>query len=144
MITNKKNFDEIIENQIKNCKDLLNVKFTEYQHGEDLLSNFNNIAKMLDIEPITAWMGLWTKHVESIITRIHRGQDWPCKEWDEKITDCINYLLLLQCILHQHMREIPEQTYSDRRRAQDFKAIGDLGNNMHGMGMPSEKESEEE
>lgn len=101
MITDKKEFDNIIDAQLVNCRDILNEKFKEYQSGDDMLSNFNNIANMLDIEPITAWMGLWAKHVESIITLIQRGKNWPDSHWNEKITDCINYLLLLQCILRQ-------------------------------------------
>lgn len=102
MITDKKRFDEIIDAQLKDCKDLLDKKFEEYQAGEDMLSNFNNIAKMLRTSPEMAWLGMWIKHVESIITMIKGGEELcPSDRWDEKITDCINYLLLLQCLLGQ-------------------------------------------
>lgn len=101
MITNLDEFNSIIDAQIEDCREVLKDKFNEYQSGKDMLSNFNNIALMLKCSTSEAWLGMWLKHVESIIAMIKGKACYDDYKWSEKITDAINYLLLLQCILHQ-------------------------------------------
>lgn len=123
MITDKKEFDKIIDDQITRCKTLLKEKFKEYQSGDDMLSNFNNVAHILRTCPEQAWLGMWVKHVESIVTMIKgREELCPSKRWDEKITDCINYLLLLQCLLRQqkNFKEVPFERYKEGWTAKDL------------------------
>ncbi|MCX8207892.1 MAG: hypothetical protein N3G75_08725 [Methanothrix sp.] len=52
--------------------------------------------------PARALIGFWTKHVVSImdiVNRIDRGENVDSSTIDEKITDAICYLLLLDATL---------------------------------------------
>lgn len=93
--------DEIIEDQLIYCKQLLIKKGEEYADMcPDRLQAFKTAAAMQNISPIQALGGMMAKHTTSIYDLINRG----CGDkvlWDEKITDHINYLLLLKCLIFE-------------------------------------------
>ena len=64
----------------------------------DRLQAFKVAAAIQDISPLQALGGMMAKHTTSIYDLINRG----CTDeimWDEKITDHINYLVLLKCLV---------------------------------------------
>lgn len=91
--------DELVEDQFNYCKQLLIKKGKEYADASlDRLQAFKVAAAIQDISPLQALGGMMAKHTTSIYDLINRG----CTDeimWDEKITDHINYLVLLKCLV---------------------------------------------
>lgn len=90
-------FNHIIESQQKLCTDILITKAKEYA-TEDRLHNFKVAAELQMTTPINALAGMLAKHTVSIYDMCRSGQSYPQEIWDEKITDHINYLLLLKAL----------------------------------------------
>lgn len=90
-------FNTIIENQQKRCMDVLVNKAKEYA-TEDRLHNFKVAAGLQMTTPINALAGILSKHTVSIYDMCRSGKNYPQEMWDEKITDHINYLLLLKAL----------------------------------------------
>lgn len=90
-------FNHIIESQQKLCMDILITKAKEYA-TEDRLHNFKVAAELQMTTPINALAGMLSKHTVSIYDMCRSGRSYPQEIWDEKITDHINYLLLLKAL----------------------------------------------
>lgn len=91
-------FNEIIEEQINLCKDILCRKAEEYA-TEDRLHNFKCAGGLMNCDPKEALMGMMVKHTVSISDMCRSGSNYPEDLWNEKITDSINYLLLLKALV---------------------------------------------
>ena len=106
-------FEKVIKQQIKTCEDVLIGKAKEYATDDDRLHNFKNAAGMMSCDPKNALAGMMAKHTISVYDMCRSGKDYPIELWNEKITDHINYLLLLKAIVDE------EKTlgvfYSDNR-----------------------------
>ena len=87
-------------------------KGKEYTRGKDRLSNFKGMAAMLDCGPERALLGAWAKHLQSIFDMIsdlesdNIRQHASLAQWDEKIGDVINYLILLRALIEERRDEI--------------------------------------
>ena len=104
-------FDEIIKDQIARCENVLIQKGTEYATA-DKLHNFRVASALSDCTMEQALAGMMAKHTISIydmvkITPVAHTIDI----WDEKITDHINYLLLLAAVVRD--KEIPSVAIRD-------------------------------
>jgi len=96
-----KEFDEIVKNRLKLIKEILLKKRAEYAPGgKDRLHNFKRAAAMLGTTQEQALVGMWAKHVVSILD-ICDGQPAGREMIDEKIGDAINYLILLEAALKE-------------------------------------------
>ena len=86
-----------IEDMISYCGDTLISKHWEYA-TEDDFHNFNVAAKLQDVTPEQALIGMMDKHVVSIhdlVNAAAEGRTVSEDLWREKIGDNINYLLIL-------------------------------------------------
>lgn len=93
-------FGRIIDEQVDVCFKILSVKAEEYA-PVDRLSNFK-IASVLQGRTVAqALAGMMAKHSVSIYDMILTGKEYPEAVWVEKITDHINYLLLLRAIVKE-------------------------------------------
>lgn len=92
-------FNEIIEEQIDKCTNTLRYKATEYS-TTDRLHNFKVAASIQGCDPHQALAGMMAKHTVSIYDMINSGKQYPEELWEEKITDSINYLLLLRAVVY--------------------------------------------
>lgn len=95
---NSKDFEGVINRQIQVCQDVLINKAKEYA-TEDRLHNFKNAAGMMGCDPKEALAGMMAKHTISIYDMCRDGKEHPIELWQEKITDHINYLLLLKALV---------------------------------------------
>ena len=93
-------FEVIINSQIEECKRILCSKAKEYATA-DRLHNFKVAGALQGISPIKALMGMMTKHTVSVADMCMSGETYPQELWDEKITDSINYLLLLSALVRE-------------------------------------------
>lgn len=94
-------FEKVIKEQIKTCEDVLIGKAKEYATDDDRLHNFKNAAGMMSCGPKEALAGMMAKHTISVYDMCRSGKDYPIELWNEKITDHINYLLLLKAIVEE-------------------------------------------
>lgn len=94
-------FEKVIKEQIKTCEDVLIGKAKEYATDDDRLHNFKNAAGMMSCDPKEALAGMMAKHTISVYDMCRSGKDYPIELWNEKITDHINYLLLLKAIVEE-------------------------------------------
>jgi len=102
-----KDFFEMFDEYVKRCKDLMGGKSIEYSRNNDKLHNFKEAAKLERCTPEKALRGMLTKHVISIydyIDDLENGNYHMLEEWDEKIIDNINYLVLLRGLLVDRFR----------------------------------------
>jgi hypothetical protein len=92
-------FDKLVAEQLKQCSDILTVKAKEYATPTDRLHNFLVAAEVMDVPPRQALAGMMVKHTVSIYDMCNSQYIYPDAVWDEKITDHINYLILLKGII---------------------------------------------
>lgn len=94
-------FNKTIEEQLTLCKSILQVKAKEYA-TEDRLHNFKVAADLQSVRPESALAGMMAKHTASIYDLCNTDRsEWTMEIWEEKITDSINYLLLLKALISE-------------------------------------------
>lgn len=104
-------FENLVEDVYNASFRTLTHKADEYMKGEDRLEGFKDAAKLLHSTPYQALLGMWIKHVQSIIDIVNRTQQrsYPTRALlDEKIIDAINYLFLLRALFEEHFQEVGE------------------------------------
>jgi hypothetical protein len=97
-------FTQNFEEQVERCRSVLIKKGTEYAAGhDDRLRAFKKAAVLEDCTPMQALAGMMGKHTTSIYDMINRSYPqihiFGIEAWDEKITDHINYLILLKALV---------------------------------------------
>lgn len=97
-------FEEILDNQIKTIKDMLVGKRDEYAGDEDVLHNFRKSANLTGETLEQALAGMMVKHTCSVYDMIATGEHFPLDKWNEKITDHLNYLILLRAIVEEKQK----------------------------------------
>ena len=102
-------FDQIVQNRIGKIQSILIDKAKEYATLTDRYHNFNVAGKILGTTPERALIGMWMKHLVSVLDLVEWLDFQPEKLTeeiiDEKIGDAINYLILLEGML-QSRRQI--------------------------------------
>lgn len=92
-------FNKVVDEQLSHCRELLCKKGLEYDSdANDRFHSFKVAAKLQNETPAEALAGMMAKHTVSIYDLIHTGSS-DLTIWTEKITDHINYLLLLKAML---------------------------------------------
>lgn len=92
-------FNIIADDQINMCLNLLIAKDKEYNNAQiDRFHTFEVAAKLLNCTKKQALAGMMIKHTVSIYDMCRDG-NWTEEQWTEKITDSINYLLLLKAMV---------------------------------------------
>lgn len=101
-----KDFDLIVERRLQLIKEILLKKRAEYApEGGDRLHNFQRAADTLGCTKERALVGMWMKHIVSILDIVDSLEPGHIKEApsvalvEEKIGDAINYLILLEAML---------------------------------------------
>lgn len=91
-------FEKILNERFEKCKATLLRKSKEYASNDDKLHNFKVAANFVSCGPDGALWGFLVKHLVSVRDMI-LSDTIPSQEMiDEKIGDCINYLILLEAI----------------------------------------------
>ena len=104
---NHNEFSMITGRVFRACMQTLNRKAGEYARDEDRLHNFKIAGALQGITPEKALIGMWAKHVVSIVDMVHdldAGIHHPDETWDEKIRDVINYPVLLFGLIEERKR----------------------------------------
>lgn len=91
-----KQFEEIFERVVDQSRNILIAKAAEYATDEDRLHNFKKAAILTDGTPHQALWGFLAKHLVSLSDMVASEKTYSDAQWDEKIGDSINYLILLR------------------------------------------------
>lgn len=100
-------FNQILENRLDKTRSVLSSKAKEYAVGADRLSNFKRAGAMLKQAPEQALIGMWTKHIISIldiVDEIDNGKIPTIEILEEKITDAVSYLILLEALMCERIK----------------------------------------
>jgi len=98
-------FDILVDRELRICKDKLKSKAKEYA-TVDRLHNFKVAAALEECTVREALRGMMAKHTVSVYDMCKSEEELPIALWDEKITDHINYLLLLRAVVEEDSREL--------------------------------------
>lgn len=95
-------FQPLVDAQLERCLNTLGIKAEEYSGEEDdRLHNFKQAAVIQGITLREALGGFMAKHTVSIYDMIRSEVPYSMDVWNEKITDHINYLLLLDAVIKE-------------------------------------------
>lgn len=98
-------FERVVSQQMRRCSQLLLAKGKEYAPGAtDRLGAFKKAAAIQGCTQAYAALGMMTKHLVSVVDMIRSGASYAEDVWDEKITDSINYLLLIRAIVEEESK----------------------------------------
>ncbi len=92
-------FNYVVKNQIDRCNDILSKKSNSYATNSDKLHNFRQAAHLSQESMRHALAGMMMKHTISLYDMLYTEDIFLTEVWDEKITDHINYLLILKAII---------------------------------------------
>ena len=102
---NLTDFNTVVKNQMEKCLHLLVVKGAEYVKTGDRLAAFKKAGVLQDETPKQALLGMLAKHLVSIADMcVHDGGE-PVARWEEKITDSLNYLLILRALVEEEAED---------------------------------------
>lgn len=100
-------FMNLVKDRLNHCTSLLaGEKNVEYTRNNDKLHNFKEAAKIMRVSPEHALLGMWSKHMISVVDIVYdldKGKFPKPSILAEKITDNINYLLLLEALIEERM-----------------------------------------
>ena len=95
-----RNFENVVNLQLTRCTEMLKVKGSEYAPGYDVLQNFKDAANMNGTSEEQALWGYVTKQLVSLKDMVKTSPtNHSMTHWEEKLSDVINYMLLLKAIV---------------------------------------------
>lgn len=92
-------FNCSVSRQLEYCKSLLVQKGKEYAPTTDRLASFKAAGTLQGISSKEALCGMLAKHIVSVYEMCRTQEQYPAEKWTEKITDSINYLLILKAMV---------------------------------------------
>lgn len=98
-------FRELLEERLEKTRRVLDSKATEYASTADRLHNFKRASAITGETPAQVCVGFMIKHLVSVIDMVDQIAPPSSEKIDEKIGDSINYLILLEGILREHLKE---------------------------------------
>jgi hypothetical protein len=102
---NLEDFNRVVGPQLLKCTSTLQVKGGEYA-TEDRLHNFKIAAALEGTTVRQALAGMMIKHTVSIYDMCMSKETNPMSLWSEKITDHINYLILLRAVVEEESQKL--------------------------------------
>jgi hypothetical protein len=103
-------FEQVLDRRLALIRNVLSSKAKEYSDSSDRLHNFARAGEMLRIGKAEALLGMWAKHVVSIMdlaqTEPSKRQIATTELIEEKIGDAINYLILLEAMLKEEQQSV--------------------------------------
>ena len=111
-----KKLNEVVQYRVERINKVLREKGEHYIRGVDRLANFKVAGAMQSITSKQALLGMWAKHIVSIMDLIERdahGNIASYEVWDEKLTDSINYMILLDALVKENLYRVDHKEVSN-------------------------------
>lgn len=89
-----KDFMDLVDDQLRRCKRMLEKKAELYAPGDDRLAQFKVMGNMQGVDAKTALSGVMAKHSATLHQMLCDGHPHTDAQWRETITDTMNYCLL--------------------------------------------------
>lgn len=119
---NQYEFEKVIDEQFNYIKELLMIKGDEYEKEQgDRLAYFKTAAGVMGRNPKEALAGMMLKHTISIYTMCKSDKRFGLDKWTEKITDHMNYLLLLKALVIEERNELVGVDSLDELKIENFR-----------------------
>ena len=83
--------------------DVKRVEYTEGNHNDNVLWNFENIADKVNLTPLQVLSVYYQKHNSSINNYLKDGKEYS-EPIEGRIQDMINYLLLMVAMLRKYKK----------------------------------------
>lgn len=99
-------FEKVKAARMRKCSEVLGLKADEYAAGGDRLSNFKQAGALQKCSAERALVGMLIKHIVSIVDMardIDSGKMATYAQWNEKMGDSINYLILLDALIVERL-----------------------------------------
>lgn len=77
----------------------------QFDAENDRLAHFKKAAVIMNASPKEALLGMLSKHLVSVSDMCTDKREYSLARWDEKITDSINYLLILRALVEEEHHE---------------------------------------
>jgi hypothetical protein len=104
---NIEDFLDVVDARFEHARNLMAVtKNVEYTRSEDKLHNFKVAASFTRTTPEKALLGMWSKHLVSVLDIIDDLDSGKLPSLDlmaEKFSDTHNYLFLLEGLIVERM-----------------------------------------
>ena len=120
IVISERDFNDLIVDQIEVCKSMMVGKAQEYAADDDCvirdrLHNFHLASAISGRNELQSAAGMMVKHTTSIYDLIAQSETTPMTDkqrmlWIEKITDHINYLLILRVLVEEKYRTTKLET----------------------------------
>lgn len=110
-------FNQIVEEETERIKNVLIKKQAEYNLNADRLSHFKEAAGAVNWTPEQVLLGYTCKHWKSIVDQINSKEKFSEERWQEKITDLINYMILLLGLLED------DKMFSEPKKATKVRLV---------------------
>lgn len=117
---NASQLNDIVENRLNTCRDVLTSAGREYSDAEnDRLSNFKSIAEFIvratgkrtvEVTPELVWLIYYLKHVVTL-TKAATGQALTRESAADRVTDAVNYPLLFEALDAESKHEAVEAAF---------------------------------
>ena len=95
-------FEAVLESRIMKIRDVLKSKAKEYAVG-DRMYNFKRAAEIGRTTPEKALIGMFLKHLVSVLDMVEGNIVATPYLVEEKIGDAINYLILLEAMMVENL-----------------------------------------
>lgn len=117
---NSEEFEKVFDETIEKSRKVLVEKASEYATDFNRLHNFHSGSGLTGNTPEQVCWGFAVKHIVSISDMVAADERYePSKfslsQWDEKIGDALNYLILLRALIVEgatHFDDLSESTES--------------------------------
>ena len=105
-------FDKVVMAQLDYTSKLLLSKGKEYANNNiDRLIAFKQAGVIQQQTAKQALCGMMAKHVVSVFDMCNTNEEYPMDRWVEKITDNINYLILLRALVEEEANSNQEGNF---------------------------------
>jgi len=84
--------------------DAKRIEYTEGNQDHNVLYNFENIAKSINLKPLQVLSVYLHKHLSSLMNYFKDGKEYS-EPIEGRISDIINYLLLMVAMLHKYKKK---------------------------------------
>lgn len=100
----KKDYEKAINEEIEYCQSILLKKGLEYQSNEDVFNNFVKGETLLKDTKEKVLFSYLMKHLISLSDMVDKPDCYSFPIWREKLTDSINYLLILYSMVKENVQ----------------------------------------
>ena len=95
--------NKVVDQRVDYIRKVLTEKASQYSSDTDRLANFRDVSCLNHTTPEAALWGFVSKHIVALSGFIkNKGScQQPYEQWEEKIGDIINYMILLDALVRE-------------------------------------------